>query len=104
MRAVIEVGEDHTIILKEVYSGVRLETQGGNAIGVCMRDDSLEINVMPKDSTEHNWWRVNMQTGTIEKMEGGAAIVDTDPASTATPPPPPKTPHSRDRLQPRYGE
>ena len=82
MRAVIEVSEDHTIILKEVYTGIRLETREGNAIGVCMRDDTLEINVMPKGSAERNWWRVNMQTGAIEKMGGAPAVTDTDPVGS----------------------
>lgn len=55
----------HGIVLKEVYSGVLLETAEGNAIGVCMRDDTLEINVIPKGSAGSNWWRVDMQNGTI---------------------------------------
>lgn len=103
MRAVIEVGEDHTIILKEVYSGIRLETRDGNAIGVCMRDDTLEIRVIPKGCTDHaNWWRVNMQAGTIEKMGAGPRIWENNPADVGTaPPPPPKTPNSRDRVRPR---
>lgn len=63
----IEVNEDREIVLKNVYSGVLMETEEGNAIGVCMRDDTFEINVIPKGSKERRWYRVNMQTGTIEK-------------------------------------
>ncbi len=70
----IEVQEDRSIVLKEVYSGVAMETREGNQIGVCMRDDTLEINVMPKGEHTQNWWRVNMQTGTIEKMQSEDAI------------------------------
>lgn len=66
----VQVDEHCGIVLKEVYSGVLLETEEGNAIGVCMRDDTLEINIIPKGMgyPKQNWWRVNMQTGTIEKM------------------------------------
>jgi hypothetical protein len=64
----IDVGEHHNIRLKEVFTGVLLETEEGNAIGVCMRDDTLEINVLPKGRNEDNWWRVNMQTGRIFNM------------------------------------
>jgi len=63
----IDVTENGIIVLKEVFSGVLLETEEGNGIGVCMRDDTLEINVIPKGSLVDNWWRVNMQTGQIHK-------------------------------------
>lgn len=64
----IEVDEERNIRLREVFSGVTLETREGNAIGVCMRDDTLEINVMPSGRHTGNWWRVNMQTGVIAPM------------------------------------
>lgn len=78
----IEVSPDSIVVLKEVFSGVLLETSEGNAIGVCMRDDTLEINVIPKGSLVRNWWHVNMQTGKIiqdiakpiEKGEGDASV------------------------------
>ena len=63
----IDVQPDGTIVLKEVYSGVLMETSEGNEIGICMRDDSFEINVIPKGSNKRNWWRVDMQNGTIIK-------------------------------------
>ena len=62
----VEVTEDYDICLKEVYSGVMMETREGNRIGICMRDDTFEINVIPKDK-KSQWWRVNMQTGEMEK-------------------------------------
>lgn len=81
MRAVIEVDEDGTIVLKEVYSGVKLETSEGNYIAVSMRDDTFEIKVKPKVcSDEHNWWRVDMQKGTVERMIVGNQVSDPDPA------------------------
>ncbi len=64
----IETDENGELVLKEVYSGVFMETSDRNRIGVCMRDDTFEINVIPKGAIGRNWYRVNMQTGTIEKM------------------------------------
>jgi len=63
------------IVLKEVYSGVLLETSKGNSIGICMRDDTFEINVIPKGSKERRWHRVNMQSGTIEKEKVSLDII-----------------------------
>ena len=64
----LDVDDGQTIRLREVYSGVKIETAEGNSIGVCMRDDTIEINVMPGGENTSNWWRVNMQTGTIIPM------------------------------------
>lgn len=65
----VEVNEDRDIVLKEVFSGVMLETSEGNRIGICMRDDTFEIHVMPKEQSEYrDWWRVDMQTGCIERL------------------------------------
>lgn len=44
-----------------------LETSEGNTIGICMRDDTFEISVNPTGEYKGNWWRVNMQDGTIEQ-------------------------------------
>jgi len=54
--------------LKKIFNGVMLETEEGNQVGICMRDDTVEINVRPKGSGANNWWRVDMQTGTIGRM------------------------------------
>ena len=62
------VWKDHIIVLKEVYNGIGLETSEGNLIGICMRDDTFEINVMPKGAVQSKWFRVNMQTRTVEEM------------------------------------
>jgi hypothetical protein len=62
----VDVDNDGNIRLKELFSGILIETEEGNAIGLCMRDDTIEINVIPKGSKTRNWWRVNMQTGQIE--------------------------------------
>ncbi len=63
----IDTDEQGNIKLTEVYSGILLETVEGNQIGICMRDDTIEINVCPKGEDTKNWWRVNMQDGTIER-------------------------------------
>ena len=65
----ISVDEERIIVLEEVFSGVTLKTCEGNQIGICMRDDTFEINVMPAGKHTNNWFRVNMQTETIEREE-----------------------------------
>lgn len=72
----ISVNENRELVLEEIYNGILLRTRDGNAIGVCMRDDTLEINIIPKTATESNWWRVDMQKGTIEPLR------PTEPPST----------------------
>ncbi len=64
----VDVAHDGGILLREVFRGVLMETQDGHAIGVCMRDDTFEINVTPKGFTKNSWWRVDMQKGTIYRM------------------------------------
>ena len=59
---------DGTLVIGEVFSGAYIETAEGNRIGFCMRDDSIEFNVIPKDSGESQWYSVNMQTLEVEKM------------------------------------
>ena len=53
---------------EEVYGGLILRTKEGNEISVCMRDDTMEINVMPGGEHTSNWWRVDMEKGVIEKQ------------------------------------
>ena len=77
----IEVGENREIVLKEVYSGVLLETIEGNKIGICMRDDTFEINVIPKGGMKSVWHGVDMKTANIYYMGGSVDESDdrTDP-------------------------
>ncbi len=67
----IRVDEDGHLVLGEVFSGAFIETSEGNRIGFCLRDDTIEFNVLPKESDEKDcrWYRVNMQTREVEKME-----------------------------------
>ncbi len=62
----IDVDENRNIRLREVYNGILLETSEGNQLGICMRDDTFEINIMPKGIDTKNWQRINMQTGKVE--------------------------------------
>lgn len=64
----IDENEDGEVVIKELYSGAMLETSEGNQIGICMRDDTFEINIIPEDGNGSNWWRVNMQDGTIKPL------------------------------------
>jgi len=70
MQMKISVDEDGTLVIGEVFSGAYLETTEGNRIGFCMRDDTIEFGVLPKEQDERGaqWYRVNMQTSEVEKM------------------------------------
>ena len=63
----IKLNKDGDQVITEIYSGILLETEGGNQLGVCMRDDTFEINVLPAGVPydEENWHRVNMATAEI---------------------------------------
>ena len=81
----IEVDEDRDMVLKEVYNGLYIETSEGNRIGFCMRDDTVEFNVIPADSAKSQWFRVNMQTLEVENMghEDETPVRDTEPVHNA---------------------
>lgn len=64
----IETDEGHDFILKEVYGGIALETEEGNQLRVCMRDDTFEFSFVPEGETVAMWYRFNMQTRRIEKL------------------------------------
>ena len=61
----IDVNEAGELVLTEVFGGVLMTQPDGNSLGICMRDDTFEINIIPKDG-ESKWVRVNMQTNTVE--------------------------------------
>lgn len=62
----IEVAEDRTIVLKEVFNSIVLKTSEGNEFAICMRDDTVEMKVVGPRGEK--WYRANMQTGEIEKL------------------------------------
>ncbi len=65
----ITTDEDGTLVIGEVFSGAFIETSEGNRIGFCLRDDTIEFSVLPKDSEVGcRWFRVNMQTREVEEM------------------------------------
>ncbi len=70
MNIKISVDEDGALVIGEVFSGAYIETAEGNRIGFCLRDDTIEFNVLPKESDEKDcrWYRVNMQTREVERM------------------------------------
>lgn len=59
----VSVNEEGGLVLKEIYSGVLLQTKEGNEIGICMRDDTFEINVI--NTHGNQWHRVNCENLTI---------------------------------------
>lgn len=72
MKATIDGGG--VVVLEEVYRGLLLRTSEGNEISVCMRDNTFEINVMPAGTVDMspNWWRVDMQDGSIKRQTAEA--------------------------------
>lgn len=64
----IETGPGVMVTAKEVFSGFGMETEEGNLIGLCMRDDTFEINVLPKGAKGSRWFRVDMRSRTIEPL------------------------------------
>lgn len=84
MKIIAEPQEGGTLTVTECFSGLLMRTSEGNQIGICMRDDTFEINVMPKGEHTGNWWRVNMETGEFEKEQSNPAPVENpDGACTA---------------------
>lgn len=69
----IETNIHGDFVLKEVYSGIALETSEGNILGVCMRDDTLELTVQPKGQRPKRF-RINMQDVTIYEMKDMAVV------------------------------
>ena len=69
----IDVDQHGSLVLKEVFSGVLMETSEGNQVGICMRDDTIELSICPGGKYTNNWWRVNMQTGKVENMRDMAS-------------------------------
>ena len=60
----IEVDENGTLKLQEISCGTVLETQEGNQLAICMRDDTIELSVIGSDK----WYRVDMETGDIKEQ------------------------------------
>lgn len=65
---ITEDKDDGAPVIREVYSGAYIETSEGNRIGFCLRDDTVEINVLGKGPNQQAWHRVNMETLSIEPM------------------------------------
>lgn len=60
----IEVNEHYSLVLKEVYNNLVLETEEGNKFTICMRDDTVEMKIVGSDK----WYKANMDTGEIERI------------------------------------
>jgi len=62
----IEVSEmdGGTIILKEVYNSIVLETAEGNQFAICMRDDTVEMTLIGTGK----WFRCDASDGEIFKL------------------------------------
>ena len=84
----IDITEDRTIRLREVFNSVLFETKEGEKLTVCMRDGGFEIGV--KDSVksegkeEHFTW-YSIQGGNVEPMAGLERHDSKLPETGATP-------------------
>jgi hypothetical protein len=65
----IEITEDGAIVLKEVYSGVLLETEEGNQIGLRMRDDTFEGKIVRGTDGAAGNIRIDMQALSIVNID-----------------------------------
>lgn len=63
----VDVTETYGIELKEVFDNLRLVTEEGNAIEVCMRDNTFEMCIKPYGQVGV-WYRVNMERVNVEKL------------------------------------
>ena len=59
-----EVNSEGGLLLKEVFSGLVLETGEGNRLTVCMRDDTIEMQVVGTG----RWFRADMESGEIFEL------------------------------------
>ena len=60
----VEVNSEGGLLLKEVFNGLVLETGEGNRLTVCMRDDTIEMQVVGTG----RWFRADMESGEIYEM------------------------------------
>ena len=64
----IETLRDGTLNFKEVFNGIQLETESGNKIGICMRDNGFEIIYQGKNY-EAKRGLISLDGYTLQKKE-----------------------------------
>jgi hypothetical protein len=67
----LETDANGNIVLKEVFASLILETETGNKLSICMRDNTFEILVPARESWDSRvqWYRVDPETGTIKPIQ-----------------------------------
>ncbi len=60
-----EINGEICTVIQNVYCNTVLETAEGNQVAICMRDDTIEFNILKFDK----WYRINMQTGEVNRMD-----------------------------------
>jgi len=75
----IEIGQNSEIIIKQVYNGITLETNSGEKISICMRDNGYEFSYGKKNYSAQNdeIHQVFPQEETEEATAGVLRVVDT---------------------------
>lgn len=64
----LRVDEDYSLVITEAFGGDWLETEEGDRLGFAMRDDTVELIVLPKGADRARIYRVNMQDQSIREM------------------------------------
>lgn len=60
----LSVSDDGDMVVEHVYNPLVMRTKEGNELGLCMRDDTIEMTV--PGTNRH--YRVDMKTGEIHEM------------------------------------
>lgn len=58
--------DEEGVVLKDVFSGVKLVTDEGNCMGICMRDDTFEFSIF-KEGVEPKHFIVDYCSMEIKK-------------------------------------
>jgi hypothetical protein len=67
---IVEIAKEAHIILKEVYNSIEFQTETGEKLFVCMRDDGFEIGSVRNSHPRGTRW-YQVKDGNITSMEGG---------------------------------
>jgi len=67
-----KVDNETVLLLQEIYCNTVLETAEGNRVAICMRDDTIEFNIIKLNK----WCRINMSTGDISLMDKESAKLE----------------------------
>ncbi len=65
----ISVEPDYSILLEEVYNGVKFKTKYGETMGICMRDSGFEFTYQGKNYSAQNGFIREIEYNTLISHE-----------------------------------